>query len=54
MELLYQNLKDSFVGNVQWYGETVKLDLEARNIIERTGTKPDRYRLVKQEKYKKR
>lgn len=47
MEKLYDNVKDSFEGGVQWYGETVKLDLEARKIIERTGTKPDRYRLRK-------
>jgi uncharacterized protein DUF6958 len=45
MEKLYDNIKDTFEGGVQWYGETVKLDLEARKIIERTGTKPDRYRL---------
>ena len=45
MESLYQQVKDTFVGGVQWYGETVKLDLEARNIIERTGTKPEKYRL---------
>jgi hypothetical protein len=45
MEKLYNNIKDNFEGGVQWYGETVKLDLEARKIIERTGTKPDRYRL---------
>ncbi len=45
MESLYQKVKDSFEGGVQWYGETVKLDLEARKIIERTRTKPDRYRL---------
>ncbi len=45
METLYQNIKDTFEGGVQWYGETVKLDLEARSVIERTGTKPDRYRL---------
>lgn len=47
MECLYQKVKDSFVGGVQWYGETVKLDLEARKIIERTGTKPEKYRLTK-------
>lgn len=47
MEKLYQNVKDSFEGGVQWYGETVKLDLEARRIIERTGTKPERYRMTK-------
>jgi len=47
MEQLYQNIKDTFEGGVQWYGETVKLDLEARKIIERTGSKPERYRLRK-------
>ena len=35
----------SFDGNISWYGETVKLDLEARKLVERTGTKPQRYRL---------
>jgi hypothetical protein len=45
MEKLYANVKDSFEGGVQWYGETVKLDLEARKEIERTGTKPEKYRL---------
>lgn len=45
MEKLYSNVKDTFEGGVQWYGETVKLDLEARNIIERTGSKPEKYRL---------
>jgi len=45
MEKLYSNVKDTFEGGVQWYGETVKLDLEARNIIERTSTKPVKYRL---------
>ncbi len=47
MEQLYNKIKDSFKGGVQWYGETVKLDLEARKIIERTGTKPEKYRLQK-------
>jgi hypothetical protein len=46
MEALYGRVKDYFEGGVQWYGETVKLDLEARNIIERTGGKPEKYRLV--------
>jgi hypothetical protein len=45
MERLYSNLKDTFEGGIQWYGESVKLDLEARKIIERTGTKPEKYRL---------
>lgn len=44
MEQLYANVKDTFVGGVQWYGETVKLDLEARKIIERTKSKPEKYR----------
>ncbi len=48
MELLYQRVKDSFVGGVQWYGETVKLDLEARGLVERIGNKPERYRLKQQ------
>jgi hypothetical protein len=47
MEELYQRGKDNFDGGIQWYGETVKLDLEARNLIKRTQTKPERYILVK-------
>ena len=47
MEQLYQNVKDTFEGGiVPWYGETVKLDLEARKIIERTKSKPEKYKLV--------
>lgn len=34
-------------GNIGWYGETVKLDLEARKIIERTTTKPAKYKVTK-------
>lgn len=45
METLYQRVKDNFDGGIQWYGETVKLDLEARQVIERTKTKPEKYRL---------
>jgi hypothetical protein len=47
-ELFYQlnkKLKDKFSGNISWYGETVKLDLEARKIIERTPSKPQKYKL---------
>ncbi len=47
MEALYARVKDTFEGGVQWYGETVKLDLEARNIIKRTTTKPIKYKLHK-------
>jgi len=46
MEKLYANVKDTFEGGVQWYGETVKLDLEARKIIERSNTKHEKYRLT--------
>lgn len=45
MEELYSRVKENFEGGVQWYGETVKLDLEARNIIERTKTKPEKYKI---------
>jgi len=43
---LNKNLQDRFEGDIGWYGETVKLDLEARKIIERTAAKPARYRLT--------
>jgi hypothetical protein len=42
---LNKSLKSKFSGNISWYGETVKLDLEARKIIERTSAKPPKYRL---------
>ena len=42
---LNNSLKSKFSGNISWYGETVKLDLEARKIIERTSSKPQKYRL---------
>ena len=42
---LNNNLKGKFSGNISWYGETVKLDLEARKMIERTSSKPQKYRL---------
>ena len=45
MSALQQKLKKSFDGNISWYGETVKLDLEARKTLERTDSKPQRYRL---------
>jgi hypothetical protein len=45
-EQLNENLKGKFSGNVSWYGETVKLDLEARKIIERTGSRPQKYRVL--------
>ncbi len=42
---LNKKLKGKFSGNVSWYGETVKLDLEARKIIERTSSQPQKYRV---------
>ena len=42
---LQSRLKSRFSGNISWYGETVKLDLEARRIIERAASKPQKYRL---------
>ena len=46
-EYLNKNLKGKFDGNISWYGETVKLDLEARKIIARDNSKPPRYRALK-------
>ncbi|MGH2574380.1 MAG: DUF6958 family protein [Ignavibacteria bacterium] len=45
MDRLNKGLKSKFSGNISWYGETVKLDLEARKVIERTGSNPQKYRL---------
>ena len=44
MNSLFARLKNRFDGNSHWYGETVKLDLEARKVIERTDSRPQRYR----------
>ena len=38
-------LSKSFKGNVHWHVMVVKLDLEARNIIQRSKTSPAKYRL---------
>lgn len=46
MNQLNKSLKSKFSGNISWYSETVKLDLEARKIIERTSSKPQKYRLT--------
>jgi len=43
---LDSKLKGKFEGSIGWYGESVKLDLEARKLIYRTGAKPQKYRLV--------
>ncbi len=42
---LNNKLKGKFDGNISWYGETVKLDLEARKIIERTSSRPQKYKV---------
>jgi hypothetical protein len=44
-ERLDKSLAGKFDGNISWYAETVKLDLEARKLIERTSSKPPKYRL---------
>ncbi len=44
-ERLNKTLKSKSFGNISWYGETVKLDLESRKIIERTSAKPPKYRV---------
>ncbi len=46
MEALHAEVKNTLAGNAQWYGETVKLDLEARAIIKRDNSKPAIYHLV--------
>ena len=42
---LNKRMKGKFEGNISWYGETVKLDLEARKVIERSKSKPQKYRV---------
>ena len=42
-----QKLSGGFQGSISWYVTTVKLDLEARNIIERVpDARPQRLRLL--------
>ncbi len=43
---LNKNLQGKFQGSINWYGETVKLDLEARKVIQRTDSKPQKYKLT--------
>ena len=40
MDELHADLQGKFDGNIGWYGETMKLDLEADGKIERTDSKP--------------
>jgi hypothetical protein len=46
MEALHQRVSSYFKGNAHWYGETVKLDLEARGLIQRSKSKPPVYSRV--------
>lgn len=47
-ETALQTLKNKWQGSIPWYLITVKLDLEARGLIERVeGTKPQQLRLKK-------
>lgn len=43
---LKEHLKETFHDNVSWYTMVVKLDLEAKGMIERTKSKPQRYRIT--------
>ncbi len=43
-----RRLEGNFQGSINWYYTTVKLDLEARDVIERIGKNPQRLRLVAQ------
>lgn len=45
-ERVNKTLRGKFSGNINWYAETVKLDLEARKIIERTSAKPPKCRPI--------
>lgn len=45
MSELQDSLAGKFSGNIGWYAETVKLHLEATDVIERTTSKPAKYRL---------
>ena len=47
LQKLTKDLEDKFPENIGWHAMTVKLDLEARKIIERTQTKPQKYRITK-------
>ena len=47
MEEVGQTLEGKFEGSISWYVTTVKLDLEARGVIERLpGASPQRLRLA--------
>ena len=43
----FKRTKTKFEGTVEWYMESVKLDLEATNVIERIIGKPPKWRITK-------
>jgi uncharacterized protein DUF6958 len=45
LDELTKSLRGKFSGNVGWHVMVVKLDLEARKLIERTSSRPQKYRL---------
>lgn len=45
MQAIHNLVNPYFSGNAHWYGETVKLDLEARKLIKRNTAKPPVYSL---------
>ncbi len=42
---LQKKLKNKFDGNINWFAMVVKLDLEAKKMIKRTSSKPQKYRI---------
>ncbi len=42
-----ERLAGQYDGSIRWYFTTVKLDLEARHIVQRTHTKPQLIRIAK-------
>jgi DNA-binding Lrp family transcriptional regulator len=44
-----RQLEGNFEGSIGWYLTTVKLDLEARGVIERFGKSPQQLRLIANE-----
>ncbi len=44
-----RQLEGNFAGSIDWYVTTVKLDLEARGVIERFGKSPQQLRLTANE-----
>ncbi len=44
-----RQLEGNFAGSIGWYVTTVKLDLEARGVIERFGKSPQQLRLTANE-----